>query len=51
MKKGTGYLVFLAFIAITVTLGYVTLFGVGPEKAGSMERIQIAAWIRRPNKI
>lgn len=41
MKKGTGYLVFLAFIAITVTFGYITLFGIGPEKDGSMERIKL----------
>lgn len=41
MKKGTGYLVFLAFIAITAVLGYITLFGVGEDKAGSAERIKL----------
>ncbi len=41
MKKGTGYLVFLAFIVITAALGYIALVGVGAEKAGSMERIKL----------
>lgn len=41
MKKGTGYLSFLAFIVITAALGYIAMFGVGPEKAGSVEQIKL----------
>lgn len=41
MKKWTGYLVFLAFIAITAVLGYITLFGVGENGSGSAEHIKL----------
>ncbi len=41
MKKGTGYLAFLAFIVITAVFGYIAVFGVGPEKAGSVEQIKL----------
>lgn len=41
MKKGTGYLSFLAFIVITAVLGYIAMFGVGPEKTGSAEQIKL----------
>lgn len=41
MKKGTGYLSFLAFIVITAVLGYIAIMGIGPEKAGSMEQIKL----------
>lgn len=41
MKKGTGYLSFLAFIVITAALGYIAMFGVGPEKTGSVEQIKL----------
>lgn len=41
MKKGTGYLSFLAFIIITAALGYIAMFGVGPEKTGSVEQIKL----------
>lgn len=41
MKKGTGYLSFLAFIVVTAALGYLAMFGVGPEKTGSVEQIKL----------